>query len=94
MPYTIITSSNARKDIQQAIDWENIRSQNLGERFFEYLSQKLETLTIVPFIGSIRYENVRCTTLDVFQYLVHYTIDIELQQVIILRVLHTKQKPI
>lgn len=94
MAFAIITTTNARRDIQRAIDWENSRSPNLGERFIKYLHQKFYDLSITPLIGSIRYENVRCTTTDVFQYLIHYIVDLELQQIIILRVLHTKQKPI
>ena len=94
MLFTIITTTNARKDIQQAIDWENSRSPNLGERFLEYLSLKINVLSTTPLIGSIRYENVRCTATDVFQYLIHYTVDAESQQIVVMRVLHMKQKPI
>ncbi len=94
MPFTIITTTNARRDIQQAIDWENSRSPNLGERFLEYLQLKINDLSITPLIGSVRYDNVRCTATDVFQYLIHYIVDPGLQQVIILRVLHMKRKPI
>ena len=94
MLFTIITTTNARKDIQQAIDWENNRNSNLGEQFLECLHLKINALAATPFIGSIRYENVRCTAIDVFQYLIHYIVDVELQQIVIIRVLHTKQKPI
>ena len=62
MPFAVVTTTNARRDIQQAIDWENSRSRNLGERFLEYLHLKFTALSITPFIGSTRYENVRCTT--------------------------------
>ena len=89
MAFAVITTTNARRDMQQAIDWEN-----LGARFLEFLHLKFTSLSITPFIGSVRYENVRCTTTDVFQYLIHYTVDIELTQIIIIRVLHTRQKPI
>ena len=94
MPFAIITTTNARRDIQMAIDWENERSPNLGERFLASLQLKINALSITPFMGSIRYENVRCTATDIFQYLIHYTADRELEQIIILRVLHMKQKPI
>jgi plasmid stabilization system protein ParE len=94
MPFGIITTTNARRDIQQAIDWENERSELLGDRFLEYLDKKFIALSITPHIGSVRYENVRCTTTDVFQYLIHYTVDLELKQITIIRVLHTRQKPI
>lgn len=90
----VVLTTNARKDIQYAIDWENERQHDLGERFFHYLDQKLFSLSSTPFIGSIRYENVRCTTTDVFQYIIHYTVDTEAQLITVLRVLHSKQKPI
>jgi len=94
MPFTVNITLNARRDIQKAIDWENDRSPNLGGRFLDYLHLKFHSLSTTPFIGSVRYATVRCTTTDVFQYLIHYTVDTELQKITIIRVLHTKQKPI
>ncbi len=94
MLFAIAITVNARRDVQLAIDWENARSPNLGERFLEYLHLKLNTLSGTPFIGSIRYENVRCTTTEVFQYIIHYVADVDLQRITVIRVLHTKQKPI
>ena len=72
MPFAIITTTNARRDIQMAIDWENERSPNLGERFLASLQLKINALSITPFMGSIRYENVRCTATDIFQYLINF----------------------
>ena len=94
MPFAIITTTNSRRDIQQAIDWENARSNGLGQRFFEYLHLKFLTLSTTPYIGSVRYDDVRCTTTDVFQYIIHYKVDQTLQHVVILRVLHQRQQPI
>ena len=94
MPFAVNITLNVRRDIQKAIDWENDRSPNLGGRFLDYLQLKFHSLSITPFIGSVRYDNVRCTTTDVFQYLIHYIVDSELQTIIIVRVLHTKQKTI
>jgi len=94
MPFAIITTTNARRDIQHAIDWENERSPGLGERFLDYLHLKFTTLSITPFTGSVRYENVRCTNTDVFQYLIHYIVDVKLQQILVIRVLHTRRKPV
>ncbi len=93
MPYAIFTTTNARLDIQDAIDWENKRKPGLAKRFLEDLEQKLSAVVDAPYICSIRYENVRCAVTNVFQYLIHYTIDDTGQQIIILRVLHTSRKP-
>ena len=94
MPFRIVTTTNARKDIKQAINWENERSSDLGVRFLNDLEQRLETISQTPAIGSVRYDNVRCTTTNIFQYLIHYTVDDKLKQITILRVLHIRQKPI
>ena len=51
MPFAIITTTNARRDIQQAIDWENIRSHNLGARFLADLNLKFTSLSITPLMG-------------------------------------------
>jgi plasmid stabilization system protein ParE len=94
MLYTIITTTNARRDIQDAIDWENMRQPGLAKRFLIDLEQKLLAIAAVPHIGSIRYENVHCVVTNTFQYLIHYTIDEDRQQIFILRVLHTSRKPV
>jgi hypothetical protein len=39
--YAIITTANARLDVQEAISWENKRSEGLAIRFLENLEEKL-----------------------------------------------------
>lgn len=94
MAFSIATTSSARKDIQDAIDWENARNPDLGLRFFKQLQNKFSSIATTPFIGSVRYENVRCTNIEVFDYLIHYIVDEVAQKVIIIRVLHTRRMPI
>jgi len=94
MLYSIITTTNARRDIQNAIDWEEQRKLGLAKRFIAILEQKLFSICRSPYIGSVRYANVRCIVTDVFQYLIHYIVDDDSQQIIILRVLHTSRKPV
>lgn len=99
MLYTIITTTNARRDIQDAINWENRRHPGLAKRFLTDLEQRLLTIAGTPYIGAVRYENVRCVVTTVFQYLIHqylihYIVDDEHQQIFILRVLHTSREPV
>ncbi len=94
MFYSIITTTNARRDIQQAIDWEEERSSGLGKLFFEDLNKRFNDIAAVPKLGSIRYQNIRCTQTDTFTYLIHYIVDDEIKTVYILRVLNAKRKPI
>jgi plasmid stabilization system protein ParE len=94
MPYTIVTTTSARRDIQDAMDWENMRKPGLAKRFLEDLEQKLYAIATTPYLGSVRYESVRCLPTKIFQYLIHYYVDDASQQIYILRVLHTSRKPI
>lgn len=94
MTYRIVTTTHARKDIQQAIDWEEQRNKGLGKRFLADLEQRLSDIATIPAIGSVRYEGVRCTTTEIFQYLIHYIPDENTKTITVLRVLHTSRRPI
>ncbi|MBL7718142.1 MAG: type II toxin-antitoxin system RelE/ParE family toxin [Flavipsychrobacter sp.] len=91
--YTVVTTANADLDIQQAIDWEDERSEGLGRHFFDKLENRLKDISSLPAMGTIRYDNVRCVKVKTFQYLVHYIVDDKHQKLIVLRVLHTSRKP-
>ena len=93
MLFAVKTTTNARKDIQDAIEWENKRKAGLADRFLADFEQKITILSHSPYIGSVRYENIRCVPTNIFQYLVHYIVNDDGKQVIILRVLHTSRKP-
>ena len=92
MRYLVFVTANAQRDIQKSIDWENERSKGLGARLLRCIGQKLKSISISPFSGTVRYDNVRCITVSKFHYLIHYMVNSK-QQVIILRVLATKRKP-
>ncbi len=93
MSFVLVTTANARRDIQEAIDWENRRQLGLGKRFLIDLDEKLSALVTTPYLGSVRYLDVRCLPTYIFQYLIHYTVDEVNQRIVILRVLHTSRKP-
>ncbi len=94
MPFAIITTTHARKDIQEAIEWENKRKPGLLVRFFEDLYKKNIFYFCYPRYWQHPYDNIRCTTTKIFTDIIHYIVDDSLQQVIILRVLHSSGKPI
>lgn len=94
MPYSIYTTKNARLDIKEATEWEDKRHPGLSDRFLSDLEEKIIRISNNPKHYQIRYLSVHCAPLDIFQYLIHYTIVEREQQVIILRILHTSRKPI
>lgn len=66
MPFAIIYHHNARKDIEDAIKWENKRKLGLAVLFLKDLDKKVSSISITPGIGSIRYDNIRCTITKCF----------------------------
>lgn len=94
MHFKLILTESARRDIQDAIDWENGRSQGLGKRFFEKVEIAFNAIIQNPLSGTIRFELVRCRRTTVFRYLIYYTCDESTQTVTVLRVLHTSRKPL
>jgi len=40
MPYLVVVTANARKDIQEAINWEDKRHPGLGLRFLADFEQR------------------------------------------------------
>jgi len=94
VPYTIVTTVYARRDIQDAIDWENMRKPGLANYFLQDLEKKIFAISNTPFMCKIRYSNVRCAPTNIFSYLIHYTLDEIKQEIHILRVLHTSRQPI
>jgi plasmid stabilization system protein ParE len=94
MAYKIVFTPSANRDLQNALDWEEDRKKGLGKRCFFDLEERINDISVVPEMGTVRYDNVRCVATNVFQYLIHYRISNRLQQVTILRILHIRQRPI
>jgi plasmid stabilization system protein ParE len=81
----------AKQDILEAALWYNARGFGLGKRFTEEVREKVQYICQNPQICFIRYDDVRVTVLNVFPYMIHYTIDESNKRVIISAVLHTSR---
>lgn len=86
MKYTISLQTEAKKDIQDAIDWYESKQFNLGTTYFKELVQNSD-------IFQIRYKEIRIAFLRKFPFGVHFKIDSLRRTIIILAVLHTSQNP-
>lgn len=94
MPFTILLLPQTKQDLQEAYDWYSVQQLDLGERFLEHVEEKLVRLSITPGIGSIRYDDVRCTMVDKFPYLIYYTINYNNNSITVLRILCTYKIPL
>lgn len=92
MGFSIKIESEAKEDIQEAIDWYNDQKQGLGAYFLEEIQNSVEQLKINPHY-QVRYGEVRCLPTRIFPFMIHFTLSKEAQTVIIRGVFHTSMSP-
>ena len=83
----------AKQDIKEATLWYNKQQRGLGKRFTSHIRKKTHFLAKEPYTAAVRYDDIRTGVMDVFPYMVHYSIDESQNIIIILAVLHTSRKP-
>jgi plasmid stabilization system protein ParE len=83
----------AKQDIKDAALWYNSRQNGLGKRFTRQIRQKIDFIKQEPYATAVRYDNVRTAVLDVFPYMIHYSIDETKKLILISAVLHTSRNP-
>jgi toxin ParE1/3/4 len=93
MSHPIVLSADAVLDIDEAVEYYNSRSYGLGFEFADTLNSYFRKISQLPTASAIRYDNIRVKPVDTFPYTIHFIIA-EDDQVIILRVFNTNQKPI
>ena len=94
-PYAIKLAPSAIEDLKEATEWYASRlSEGLAARFIKEVDTTLTQLADVPGRGSIRYENIRCTSVNKFPYLIYYEINHKNETIIIYRIFCTFRKPL
>lgn len=86
--FDISISIRARDDIYKGIDYYNQQVNGLGKQFAIAIKNAVKTLKKNPFF-QIRYDDVRCLPLDSFPYMIHYTLNENLELVEIFAIIHT-----
>ncbi len=91
--YKVIILPLAKEDIKEAALWYNKQQAGLGKRFTAVVREKVHFIRQNPNAVNIRYNTVRTAVLDVFPFMVHYTVDEDKKTIIISAVLHTSRNP-
>jgi plasmid stabilization system protein ParE len=91
--FKVIILPLAKKDIKEAADWYNAKQKGIGKRFTSQIRQKVDLLKQEPHSSAIRYDNVRTAVLDVFPFMLHYTINEQKKLLVISAILHTSRNP-
>ncbi len=85
MAFTTVIDSKTIQDIQQAIDYYEEQQPGLGEQFEDTLNEYLLKLEQNPFF-QIRYDNVHCIPLKKYPYMIHFTVDEQVQLILRIKI--------
>jgi plasmid stabilization system protein ParE len=91
--YKSIILPLAKQDIREAVRWYNDKQIGLGKRFAEQLRKTVLFIRKNPRAVAVRYDNVRTAIIDVFPYMIHYSVDESSSTIIISAVLSTYRSP-
>lgn len=91
--YNVIILPLAKQDISEAAAWYNSKQKGLGKRFTQEVRSKVLFIRENPKASTIRYDDTRCAVLDVFPFMIHYTIDEANKTIIVAAVFHTSLDP-
>ena len=91
--YTSVVLPPAKEDIRDAALWYEDKQKGLGRGFTDQVRETVSFIKKNPKACNIRYDDIRTTVLNVFPFMLHYTIDENNKTVIISAVLHTSRNP-
>jgi plasmid stabilization system protein ParE len=83
----------AKEDIREAAKWYNKQQEGLGKRFTAEIREKVHFMRSNPKASNVPYDGVRTVVLNVFPFMVHYTVDERNKTIIVSAVLHTSRNP-
>ena len=87
--YSIFITEEAKRDLQESVDYFLKISEKLTERFESDLDFCISNLKKSPLIFQMRYKNIRIAYLSNFPFGIHFIIEEE--NIYILKILHTKR---
>lgn len=91
--YKSIILPLAKEDIREAAIWYNKQQKGLGKRFTAEVHENVHFNRQNPKASNVRYNSLRTAILNVFPFMIHYTIDEKNKAIIVSAVLHTSRNP-
>lgn len=91
--YKAIILPLAKLDIADAAAWYNSKRKGLGKQFTNEVRSKVLFIRKNPKASVVRYDDTHCAVLDVFPFMIHYTIDDPRKTIIVAAVFHTSLNP-
>jgi len=92
MSYEIIVRPEAAREVQEAFDWYEEKSEGLGLEFLRAADACMAGIRRSPIASPVMYQEVRRALLRKFPYAIFYIVKEE--RIIVLACFHAKRAPI
>ena len=93
MSYVFVNMSAVKTDILEALDYYKKISPELAKQFLFRLREAKVYIAKSPVGFQIKYKEVRTLLLKQFPYHIHYLIDDDKKQIVILAIIHAYKNP-
>lgn len=87
--YKAVILPLAKQDIKEAAEWYEKKQTGLGKRFVQEVRSKVSYIRSKPNATTTRYDHIHCAVMEVFPFMVHFTVDDSLKLVVVSAVFHT-----
>ena len=92
MPYKVFYLDIVETDIAEAKQWYASQQEGLGARFATAVKEAVESIEKRPLSYAVRHKNVRIAHTKVFPYNIHFYVDEDKKQAVIIGIVHGKKK--
>ena len=92
--FNVYYSEEAQADLLKAVRWYNGINSTLGKRLKREIKNVEKQILLNPAFASIKYRNIRTVACKVFPYSIHYEIDVDKSQILIISIFHFNKEPI
>jgi plasmid stabilization system protein ParE len=93
MSYIFVNKPSVTDDIQDIADYYKNIHLELAIAFLDRLEEAKNHVASFPEAFEVKYKNVRIVLLVQFPYQIHYIIDEEKMQIVILAIIHAYRNP-
>lgn len=93
MSYQIVNRPVVKADITEAVSYYKRISPKLAKQFLFRIREAKVHIQRSPLSFQVKYSNVRTVLLKQFPYHIHYLINNEKKQVIIIAIIHAYRNP-
>lgn len=89
--YSALILPAARQDVADSAQWYNGQQKGLGKRFTTQLREIIKYARRNPRAFPVRYDDTRTALMADFPFMIHYQLDENNHQIIVVAVLHTSR---